>query len=205
MKTTVISAYPCCGKTFCSERLGKQYIILDSDSSKFSWTIRKPTEEEIEEYGEQHKNTLHGEDYFKKLYADTNIKVRDPQFPENYIQYIKNNLGKVDVIFVSSHLEVRKALQDAGIEYVTVYPDPDLIEEWVGRMYLRNSSESFIKFQIDHWEEFTKGIEKEPHGKCVYRLQARQYLANVLEDIVAKYRNNKSGVRDVIVPDPRKE
>ena len=146
MKTIVISAYPCCGKTFCYEKLGKQYIILDSDSSQFSWTTRKPTQEEIDEYGSQHTNTLLGEDYFKKEYSERMIKVRNPEFPANYIQHIKNNIGEVDVIFVSSHLEVRKALQDAGIEYVTVYPDPDLIEEWVGRMYLRNSSESFIPF-----------------------------------------------------------
>ena len=205
MRTVVISAYPCCGKTFCFERLGKQYIMLDSDSSQFSWTTRKPTEEEIEEYGNLYKNTLLGKKYFMNQYSKEDIKIRNPEFPANYIQYIKDSLGKVDVIFVSSHLEVRKALQEAEIEYVTVYPDPDLIEEWVGRMYLRKSPESFIKFQIENWEKFTIGVDSEPHGKYVHRLKPRQYISDVLSEIVAICHDTDNGIRDVIVPDPRKD
>lgn len=209
MKTVVISAYPCCGKSYCFEKLGKKYIILDSDFSKFSWKTRKPTQEEIDEYARKIKEdghpTLMGDKYFINKYANSKINVRDPEFPANYIQHIKTNIGAADVIFVSSHYEVRKALQDANIEYVTVYPDPDLLEEWVGRMYLRKSPEPFIKFQIENWDKFTKGIDSEPHGKRIYRLQPRQYISDVIDDIVAECHNNKSGIRDVIVPDPRKE
>jgi hypothetical protein len=35
--TKVIAAFPACGKTYCFDR-NEDYIILDSDSSKFSWT-----------------------------------------------------------------------------------------------------------------------------------------------------------------------
>ena len=35
-------------------------------------------------------------------------KHRNPEFPDNYIQPIKENIGKVDYIFVSSHKEVRR-------------------------------------------------------------------------------------------------
>ena len=209
MRTVVISAYPCCGKTYCFEKLGKQYIILDSDSSQFSWITTKPTQEEVNQYATKLKDNgrlrLMGDNYFINKFANTERKVRNPEFPANYIQHIKDNLGKVDVIFVSSHLEVRKALQEAEIEYVTVYPDPDLLEEWVGRMYLRKSPEAFIKFQIEKWEEFTKGVDNEPHGKYVHRLKPRQYLSDVIDDIVATCHDNKTGIRDVIVPDPRKE
>ena len=54
---------------------------LDSDSSNFSW-----------------------------LEAPAGGLVRNPEFPNNYIQHIKENIGKYEIIFVSSHEEVRKAL-----------------------------------------------------------------------------------------------
>ena len=209
MRTVVISAYPCCGKSYCFEKLAKKYIILDSDSSQFSWITRKPTQEEIDEYAkgleEDGKIHLMGNDYFVEKFSQTDLKERNPEFPANYIQHIKDNFGKVDVIFVSSHLEVRKALQEAEIEYVTVYPDTDLIEEWVGRMYLRKSPEPFIEAQIKNWDKFTKGIDSEPHGKYVHRLKPRQYLSDVLDEIVAVCHETSLGIRDVIVPDPRKE
>lgn len=208
-KAVVISAYPCCGKSFCFERLNKQYIMLDSDSSEFSWIKTKPTEEEVEAYKNRLKSEgpirLMGDDWFVERFASTERKERNPEFPANYIQHIKDNLDKVDIIFVSSHLEVRKALQEAEIEYVTVYPNTDLIEEWVGRMYLRGSDKTFIDLQISKWDEWTKSVENEPHGKYVHRLYARQYLSNVLDAIVACCHDTDMGVKDVIVPDPRKE
>ena len=36
--TKIISAFPACGKTYLFENF-KDKIILDSDSSKFSWII----------------------------------------------------------------------------------------------------------------------------------------------------------------------
>lgn len=209
MKAVVISAYPCCGKSYCYEKLKKQYVMLDSDSSQFSWITRKPTQEEVEAYAkrlkDEGKTFLIGTDYVVKQYADSEIRERNPEFPANYIKHVQEYINEVDIIFVSSHLEVRKALQEAEIEYVTVYPDPDLIEEWVGRMYLRKSPEAFIKFQIEKWEEFTKGVDNEPHGKYVHRLKPRQYLSDVIDDIVATCHDTSTGIRDVIVPDPRKE
>lgn len=208
MKAVVISAYPCCGKSYCYEKLKKQYVMLDSDSSQFSWITRKPTEEEVKEYAEhlkEKREPLIGNDFLIEKYRNSEIRARNPEFPANYIKHIQEYMNEVDIIFVSSHLEVRKALQEAEIEYVTVYPDPDLLEEWVGRMYLRKSPEAFIKFQIEKWEEFTKGVDNEPHGKYVHRLKPRQYLSDVIDDIVATCHDNKTGIRDVIVPDPRKE
>ena len=58
---------------------------LDSDSSNFSW---------IEVDG---------------------VKLRNPQFPENYIEHIKKNIGIYDFIFVSSHSVVREALVNNSI------------------------------------------------------------------------------------------
>ena len=87
MDTKIISAFPACGKTYAYEKLNKKgYTILDSDSSQFSWCYEyDPNSDKIEKH-------------------------RNPEFPNNYIKHIKENIGKVDYIFVSSHKEVRDAM-----------------------------------------------------------------------------------------------
>ena len=142
METLVVSAYPACGKTYFYEKYKDKYKILDSDSSNFSWKERKRTEAELQEIKRQWNEESHL------------IKERDPNFPNNYIQHIKDNIGKVDTIFVSSHAVVRYAMQCAGIKYITVYPDEDCLNEWVGRMYRRGNDKSFIDLQIKMWDVF---------------------------------------------------
>jgi hypothetical protein len=147
MKTLVISAYPCCGKSYAFKNYQESFSILDSDSSDFSW-----------------------------IYTENGEKVRNPEFPQNYISHIKENLGKVDVIFVSSHLAVRQAMTEEGIHYYTVYPERGFLKEWIRRMESRGSSEEFICFQATHWYEFMSAIENEPHGAGLYTLGQDDYL-----------------------------
>lgn len=177
-RTVVVSAFPCCGKTYAFENYQNKYSILDSDSSQFSWMLRKRTEEELEAIKTDWDSTSHlmsGEKYIEQI-KDTYIKVRNPEFPANYIKHIKENIGKVDIIFVSSHLQVREAMTDAGIHYCTVYPKENMLNEWVGRMYRRGNDDSFIKFQIEHWDEFMHSITFEPYGFGLCRLGNNEYL-----------------------------
>lgn len=146
--TIVVSAFPCCGKTYAYQHQD-DISVLDSDSSEFSWV----------------KNGF-----------GRNTDERHPDFPNNYIQHIKNNIGKVHIIFVSSHLQVRQALTEAGIKFITVYPKQNMLHEWVGRMYCRGNNDKFIKFQIDHWDEFVKNVESEPHGSELLRLGSNEYI-----------------------------
>lgn len=177
-KTVVVSAFPCCGKTYAFENYQDKYSILDSDSSEFSWMFRKRTEEELEAAKKVWESTPHlldSSSYINKI-KDEEIKVRNPEFPNNYIAHIKENIGKVDIIFVSSHLQVREAMEEAGIRFCTVYPKNEMLNEWVGRMYRRGNDDNFIKFQIEHWDEFVRNITFEPHGFGIYRLGNNEYL-----------------------------
>lgn len=186
-KTLVISAYPCCGKTYLKEHGFHDYSILDSDSSKFSWIERDWTEEERNTVRDNYLDLGFGrdadkytEDYINKL---GKRKVRNPNFVSDYINHIKENIGKADIIFVSSHLEVRRALQDSGIEYITVYPYKDCLCEWVGRMYLRGGDEEFIDKQIGMWNKNMDNIENEPHGKELIRMKSFEHM----NDVVTKF------------------
>ena len=156
--TKIISAYPCCGKSYIYDNVDiifrgedEDIVVLDSDSNTFSW---------IEENG---------------------VKKRNPDFPKNYIKYIKENIGQVDYIFVSSHKEVRKALSKANIKFTLVVPEKKLLNDWMIRMYNRGNDDDFINLQIDNWDNWLNEIDEEKgtYSKII-RLGRNQYLADVL-------------------------
>ncbi len=114
MDTKIYSIFPACGKTWlCEHQEDYDLKILDSDSSDFSW---------IKNYDQ---------------YGRPTTKLRNPDFPNNYIKHIKENIGKYDCIFVSSHASVREALDKEGIDFTIVYPMPYSKAEWVGRCFIR--------------------------------------------------------------------
>ena len=100
---------------------------LDSDSSGFSWVV------------DEHGN-----------------KTRNPSFPQNYINHIKENIGKYKYIFVSSHKEVRDALLDNCIFFYLVYPDDNRKDEFIQRYRDRGNDENFIKLVDSKWDEWMR-------------------------------------------------
>lgn len=121
LKTKIYSVFPACGKTWLYKHQ-KDYglKILDSDSSKFSWICTNKDED---------GNAIRGM-----------RRVRNPDFPTNYIEHIKENIGKYDCIFVSSHASVREALDKEGIDFTIVYPEASCKAEWVGRCFIRDKN-----------------------------------------------------------------
>lgn len=157
-KTKIISAFPACGKTYAFEKLNENgYKILDSDSSKFSWMIE-----------------------------DNGIKVRNPEFPSNYIQHIKENIGKADYIFVSSHKEVRDALIENNIHFTLVYPDRNMKAEWIGRIFLRGSGEKFCQLIANNWDSWIDEMEEVECDKWILgdkeSIDKYYYLGELIEN-----------------------
>lgn len=148
--TKIISAFPACGKTYVFENF-KDKVILDSDSSKFSWVI----------VGNQ--------------------KVRHPDFPQNYINHIKENIGKADYILVSTHENVRRALEEAGIDFYLVYPERNLKEEWIGRCFLRGNRENFCLLIADNWDNWMDDLEEDSKNHKFITLRSGEYLSNVIK------------------------
>lgn len=151
MNTKVISAFPACGKTYMFEN-NKDLKMLDSDSSEFSWV---------------------------KDDNGDNTKERNPLFPQNYIDHINDNLGKVDIIFVSSHDVVRKALEGNTIYYTLVYPDISLKDEWIQRFIDRDNNEGFINFISSNWSKFIESIENEMFPD-IKKLNKGEYISDIL-------------------------
>lgn len=163
MQTKIISAFPACGKTYMFKNCKDLFNgMLDSDSSEFSWV--------------------------KDINGD-NTKERNPEFPNNYIKHIKNNLGKVEIIFVSSHGVVRDALKDNGIDYTIVYPNISQKQEWINRFKNRGNNEGFINFLSLNWNNFIEDIESETFpNKIKLPFQDNNYLnKGVVEYIIENF------------------
>lgn len=176
-KTLVISAYTCCGKTYASEHM-KDYDILDVDVSKFKTIKRLPNEEEIEKEHQRWESSLHlmSVEGHLNQFKQQIIKVDNPDFPDNFIQYIKENIGKVDVIFVDSDVRIRQWLNEAKIKFVTIYPWSSCLQEWIGRMYLQDYPDCIIRNKINGWHHEVYTV-KEPCGDQLIRLSHGEYIS----------------------------
>lgn len=95
------------------------------------------------------------------------------------MDHIKKNIGKADIIFVSSHDNVRQALKDNNIDYTLVYPAIELKDEYIQRYKYRGNNEGFINFIGGNWNDFIETIEKETFPQLV-KLESGQYLSDVL-------------------------
>lgn len=185
MQTKIYSIFPACGKTWLYEHQEDYGLkILDSDSSQFSWMFRKRTNEELEAMKKEWDSVPHllSGDMYVNRHKDEEIKVRHPDFPNNYIDHIKENIGKYDCIFVSSHASVREGLDKEGIDFTIVYPEASCKAEWVGRCFIRNKngeSGCGAEAMYNNWEQWIlecveTGIN---HNEIV--LGSRKYLSDI--------------------------
>jgi len=95
--------------------------------------------------------------------------VRHPLWPRNYLEHIKGQLGRADIILVSSHQEVRDALREAGLHYTLVYPSRRCKAEYIERFERRGSSKTFIDAVASNWDVWLDAIEAEtfPLKHCI--------------------------------------
>lgn len=102
------------------------------------------------------------------------------EFPQNYMEHIKENIGKVDVILISSHDVVRDALTDLGYPYLLVYPDINSKEEYLKRYVERGNDDAFVKLLEQNWETWLTDLanQHEPASHCV--LRSGEFLSEVL-------------------------
>ena len=149
--TMILSAFPGTGKTYFYNKYNgtNGLVILDSDSSNFSWI---------------------------KDENGNNTTTRNPDFPNNYINHIKENIGKADVIFVSSHDIVRQALNDNDIKYIVVYPDNDCKDEYLERYRNRGNTEEFINMMDKNWDKFIDGMKNDKGAHMKWVLETNQFI-----------------------------
>ena len=168
-KSLIISAFPGCGKTsfynkysIYSDQQDPAYKedgncrILDSDSSKFSWIWKDGVKTDE----------------------------RNPEFPQNYIQHIKDNIFSQNIIFISTHKSVRDLLAEDEIEFYVCYPKKELKDEFIRRYTERGSSDEFIKQIQDNWDSWIDQMAKMDIGHSLIIKDAN----DTIETLISKYK-----------------
>lgn len=157
-KTRVISAFPGCGKTYCYNQYKDKLDILDVDTNEYIWLKDK---------------------------EGTKVAERNPDFPNNLIKYVKENCGKVDIIFISSNETVRTALNEAGIEVTLVYPSREIKEVWLQRFIDRGDDYNFVIYMECHYNEMVSSMSLDESENVVNKIEFMSptcYLSTHLED-----------------------
>ena len=97
-------------------------------------------------------------------------------FPDNYIRHIKENVGKIDVICISSHKEVRDALVANELYFLLFYPDKSLKAEYLQRYTDRGSPKAFIDLIDSNWDMWLTELEHQRGCKHIV-LQSGEYIS----------------------------
>lgn len=113
----------------------------------------------------------------KKILDSDSSKFDKSKFPQNYIEHIKRNIGKVEIILVSSHKEVREALVENNIYFTLVYPKKDLKKEYIKRYKERDNLNSFVKLLSNNWDGWVKELQNQK-GCDRYELSSGEYLSD---------------------------
>jgi hypothetical protein len=106
--------------------------------------------------------------------------VRHPDFPQNYIEHILENIDKVDVILVSSHKVVRDALNKNEIPFTLVFPMLRCKKEYLARYKNRGNDENFINMMDKNWDNFIKECE-EQECELKIKLDNEEFLVDVID------------------------
>lgn len=149
MITKVISAFPGTGKTYFASNVRRDTKVVDLDTGDYT-----------------------------QGYTDDG-KVRNPNFPYNYLLAVKERVGKSDVLFVGCQPEVIASLRKEGIPFTLVYPERGLKTEYVDRFRQRHSPKSFIDILSGNWDLFLEFLEKQNDCECIV-LSSRQYISDVI-------------------------
>lgn len=129
---------------------------LDSDSSNFSW---------VDKDGKRERNGL---------------------FPLNYVLHILNaaNSPECTHIFISTHNDVLKMLDEMEIEYALVYPPdtPEAKDEWLKRFDNREFNGFTRETLENNWEKWHRDMESHAERANVTPvvLNAGQYMSDVV-------------------------
>lgn len=110
-------------------------------------------------------------------------------FPNNYINYIENQIGKFDIILISTHQDVRKAIKESNIintcKIYICYPDLELKTIWLERLKNRGNNDKFIQLISNNYENWITDIKNNEYDFIHIELNDNNsYLSNNLYAII---------------------
>lgn len=103
----IVCAFPLTGKSWAAKHV-EGVDAVDCESSEFGWIYTKNENGESE-------------------------RVRNPEFPANYIAHVKKMHEEHELVFCSTHKEVIEGLVAEGLQFTLVRPHRWLMGEWCKR------------------------------------------------------------------------
>lgn len=159
MRARVFSVFAGLGKTY----VGKKYSnVLDLQSNPYRYDY----------------TNIKKEDY-EKLKETPNRKV-NPNWPNNFINTIKETSNKYDIILVSSSLDIREILEENNIPYTFILPSKDSKEILLERYRKRGNSKELIDnvmLNLDTWS-----YKEEDYNCPLVILDKDKYLEDYLKE-----------------------
>lgn len=106
-------------------------------------------------------------------------KIRNKNYPENYIKEILKIQKEYDIVLISPHKKLLEELNRRKIEYTVAFPMKECLEEYIERYKRRGNPKIYL---IKRKNSFLKQIEYLENSKCEqWRLKQGEYLEDILK------------------------
>lgn len=157
--TKFVAGFPGVGKSYLYNIYEEEdtKTVVDSDSSKFSW-----------------------------IYNEDGSKERNPNFIEDYKYHLEEQeRNNVDYVLVSTHEDVLNMISASFDDYVVIYPDLSMKDEFLARYRKRGSELGFIDMMDKNFDSFVKSIERNPYLDDDKLIRLDETMSTV-QDVLSK-------------------
>ena len=159
MSAKVFSVFAGLGKTYVGEKYPN---VLDLESSPFRYDYTNVKKEDYE-----------------KIKEKPNRKI-NPNWPNNFIDAIKEASNKYDIILVSPSPDIRELLEQNDIDYTFILPSKDSREILLERYKKRENSQELINLVMVYFD--TWSYKEEAYNCPLVILDKDKYLEDYLKD-----------------------
>lgn len=164
-KGKIICGFAGIGKTYVSSKYNR---IIDLESSDFKWQYLEFETQNIDK--EKRKGIIE--------------KVKNPNWPLNYVNEIITKQKEYDFVLISLDLEVRNLLKEKGYSYIVCFPSKEQKNDFLNRYKKRGNNEKFIENISLNYEKWIDDLMLE-ENKII--LKSGQYLEDVLKEEIIKF------------------
>ena len=154
----IYSVFPGLGKSYTA-RVTMAGKAIDAESSKFQWLDYESHNEE------KNKGKL---------------KNKNPEWPKNYIDFIKSQYNENMIVFISAQPEILNALGEQNIPFKTITPDASTKDQIVARYESRGNNKDFINMMSSNFEKFITSMDTNAYASDHLKLKENHRLADLL-------------------------
>lgn len=154
----VVSAFAGLGKTYLAKYNDK---FIDLESSDYQWL-------ENDKYGDKEQSKGNTE------------KVKNPSFPNNYVEEMKKLVAKGKVPLIAAQPEVIEAASKAGLYIVMAYPSLDSKKDILKRYKDRGNAAGFIKLMEGNFEKFVESMKSNVYAIFSIEVEKGEFLTDYL-------------------------